>query len=245
VKRRKLVLVWAVILPMAIRGSGVPLEAQPVSSQAIFDGESLFGWEGDVAVFRVENGVIVGESTGESAYLCTTQRFGDFTLTLEAMLQGPPGAENGGVFFRSERIPDSPRVAGYQADMGHISPLELQSLLGRALPDTSSAHPLWGLLIDEFRDTPGRYVDPQLPVRILSLPERGVVDPIVNASGWNRVRIEADGSRIAIELNGVLTVDFTEDAAVPRSGRVCLQAYPGEGARASYRGLSLRLKTTP
>ena len=53
---------------------------------ALFDGETLAGWEGSDSVFRVEGGAIIGGSLKkgleESFYLCTTEEYSDFELTL-------------------------------------------------------------------------------------------------------------------------------------------------------------------
>ena len=86
----------------------------------LFDGKTLQGWEGDAGVFRVEEDVIVAGSstapTPRNEFLCTTTEYGDFVLRLE--FQMPGDGLNAGVQIRSQRIPDSYEVIGYQADMG-------------------------------------------------------------------------------------------------------------------------------
>jgi len=86
---------------------------------ALFDGETFAGWEGDLAWFRIEDGAIVAGSADEriphNYFLCTEKTYGDFELTLEFKVEGPA---NGGIQFRSERVPDSTEVSGYQADFG-------------------------------------------------------------------------------------------------------------------------------
>ena len=44
----------------------VPAAADESGYQAIFDGKTLGGWEGDPKYWRVENGVMVGEVTPET-----------------------------------------------------------------------------------------------------------------------------------------------------------------------------------
>lgn len=84
----------------------------------LFDGKSLDGWEGDKTLWRVENGMIVGDSSGirHNEFLATTKRYADFELRLEFKLRG--GSGNSGIQFRSQRVPDSREVSGYQADIG-------------------------------------------------------------------------------------------------------------------------------
>ena len=60
--------------------------------------------------------MLIGRSPGikYNDFLATTKRYGDFILRLEIKLVDNKG--NTGVQFRSERVPDSHEVAGFQAD---------------------------------------------------------------------------------------------------------------------------------
>ena len=94
--------------------------------QSIFNGVSLAGWEGDPTYWRVENGVLIGETT--PATLLKTNAFivsrggqpKDFELKLDyrISLDG-----NSGINYRSSIVPDSVtpenRLAmrGYQCDI--------------------------------------------------------------------------------------------------------------------------------
>ena len=94
--------------------------AAPVS---IFDGKTFEGWEGDTAkTWRVVEDVIVGGSLEQTVphneFLATTKSYGDFELRLQFKLIGKEGFVNGGVQFRSKRIPDHFEMIGYQADLG-------------------------------------------------------------------------------------------------------------------------------
>ncbi|MBI2823841.1 MAG: DUF1080 domain-containing protein [Planctomycetia bacterium] len=88
--------------------------------RTLFDGKTLAGWEGNTDVFRVQDGAIVGGSldkrVARNEFLCTTKEYGDFELRAKFKLMGK-GA-NGGVQFRSKRIPNHHEVSGYQADLG-------------------------------------------------------------------------------------------------------------------------------
>jgi len=107
-------LVLAVLLGPEVQAAGVPL----------FDGRTFAGWEGDTdGVWRIEAGEIVAGSLKtkqqKNDFLCTTKRYGNFELRLKIKLSGTEGFVNSGIQFRSERIPDSHEVIGYQADFGH------------------------------------------------------------------------------------------------------------------------------
>ena len=84
----------------------------------LFNGKDLAGWEGDLKLWKVQDGAIVGDSPGipHNQFLSTQETFSDFELRLEFRLK--EGAGNSGVQFRSRRIPDSTEVSGYQADLG-------------------------------------------------------------------------------------------------------------------------------
>jgi len=83
----------------------------------LFNGRDLTGWEGDRALWLVENGVVVGRSPGiqKNQFLATTRSYGDFELRLSFRLKG--GTGNSGIQFRSKRLPDT-HVSGFQADIG-------------------------------------------------------------------------------------------------------------------------------
>jgi hypothetical protein len=84
----------------------------------LFNGKDLTGWEGNTELWKVEQGMIVGDSAGirHNEFLATRKPYGDFELRLEFRLRN--GTGNTGVQFRSQRVPDSTAVIGYQADLG-------------------------------------------------------------------------------------------------------------------------------
>jgi hypothetical protein len=96
----------------------------------LFDGKTLEGWEGDRRLWKVEDGLIVGDSSGlaHNEFLATSRRYSDFELRLEFKLRDGKG--NSGIQFRSKRVPGSHEVSGYQADIGET---------------------YWGCLYDESR----------------------------------------------------------------------------------------------
>jgi len=89
----------------------------------LFDGKTFTGWEGDAgSVWRIEDGALVAGSLekkqGKNNFLATEKKYGDFELTLKWKLEGTEGFVNGGVQFRTVRIPNHHEVSGYQADLG-------------------------------------------------------------------------------------------------------------------------------
>ena len=100
--------------------SAVLAHAAPVQ---LFDGKTFDGWDGDTAkTWRIEDGAVVGGSLAEKVphneFLATKKSYANFELRLQFKLTGTEGQINGGVQFRSQRIPDHFEMIGYQADMG-------------------------------------------------------------------------------------------------------------------------------
>jgi putative membrane-bound dehydrogenase-like protein len=90
----------------------------PANPATFFDGKDLAGWEGDMSLWKVENGEIVGRTaTGlkHNEFLKSTMVLDNFRLILKLKLT--PNKENSGVQFRSERFGDY-EMKGPQADVG-------------------------------------------------------------------------------------------------------------------------------
>lgn len=75
------------------------------------------GWNGNKTLWTVENGEVVGRSTGlqRNAFLWRDMTLGDFRLIVEVKLV--PNNGNSGIQFRSRPRRDGEMV-GYQADIG-------------------------------------------------------------------------------------------------------------------------------
>lgn len=94
--------------------------AKPVR---LFDGQSFAGWDGDTEkTWRIEEGAFVAGSLEETVprneFLATRREYSNFDLRLKYKLVGTEGFVNGGVQFRTKRIPNHHEVIGYQADLG-------------------------------------------------------------------------------------------------------------------------------
>jgi hypothetical protein len=182
----------------------------------LFDGKTLNGWEGDKAVFRVEDGAIVAGAKNEriahNEFLASTEEFGDFELRLKARLVGK--GQNAGVQFRSQRMPNHFEMIGYQCDMG-----------------TMQGRPIWGSLYDESRRK-----------KFLAEGDAAKLAGAVKAGDWNDLVIRCEGRHIQMWVNGVQTVDYTEaDSEIPLRGRFGLQIHGGEAAEASYKDVRIKV----
>lgn len=192
----------------------LPLLAAASEPVPIFDGKTFEGWEGDTGtVWRIEDGALTAGSLErrqeKNNFLATVAEYGDFELTLKWRLVGTEGFVNGGVQFRSKRIPDHHEVVGYQADLG-------------AGYD--------GALYDESRRK-----------KMLAQPSPEILEKARKPLGeWNDYRIRAEGPRIQIWLNGVKTVDYTEeDEGIAASGMIAVQIHGNATALVQYKDLAI------
>ena len=81
----------------------------------MFDGKTLKGWEGDEKVFRVNRAIVGGnlkQGLPDNQFICTTREFKNFKLRAKCKLIGKNA--NGGIQFRSQRVPKSSEMIGYR-----------------------------------------------------------------------------------------------------------------------------------
>lgn len=175
----------------------------------LFNGEDLAGWEGDPFLWKVRDGMLVGQSPGISYndFLTTVGEYADFVLRFEVHLLGDKG--NSGVQIRSRRVPGSMEMIGYQADIGPT---------------------WWGNLYDESR----RRVT-------LAQPSGETLRQALKPDDWNDYEVSAIGKRIVLKLNGVVTVDYTEeDDSLEQKGLIGLQVHSGPPLEVRFRNLRIQ-----
>ncbi|MEW6303035.1 MAG: PVC-type heme-binding CxxCH protein [Verrucomicrobiota bacterium] len=89
---------------------------------SLFDGTTLAGWEGNAQVWRVQDGALTGGSLTETVkrndFLATTRDYTNFIVRFQIKLTGTEGFINSGFQIRSQRVPKSSEMAGYQCDFG-------------------------------------------------------------------------------------------------------------------------------
>jgi hypothetical protein len=179
---------------------------------SLFDGKSLDGWEGDLKVWRVVDGAIVGGSmqgNPRNEFLTSAKSYSNFVLKLEYKLVGTEGFVNSGVQIRSRRIPKPPNeMSGYQADIG----------AGMS-----------GSLYDESRRN-----------KLLVKADPELIKKTEKPGEWNSYEIRCEGLRIRLTLNGVETVDYTEtDTTLEQEGLIGLQIHGNCKAEISFRNISI------
>ena len=178
----------------------------------LFDGKSFKGWNGNLQIFRIENGALVGGSLKDkiarNEFLCTDKEYSDFVLRAKFKLLGDPTKANAGIQFRTKRIPNHNEVIGYQADMGQN---------------------YWGALYDESRRK-----------KVLEQPNLDELKKVLKPNDWNNYEIRAEGKRIRLSINGMQTVDYTEaDDSIAQTGCICVQIHSGPPSEAWYKDITI------
>lgn len=205
----------------ALPGNGLPAyltaAAEGLRERArfvpLFDGKTLTGWEGDPQWFAVRDGAIIAGSLDRAIphneFLCTAGEYGDFELRLQVRLTAAQG--NGGIQFRSKRVPNSSEVSGYQAD---------------------AAAGYWGGIYDESRRAKflGERVGPEALAKVLNPGDWN--DYRIRCEG-PRVRLWLNGL--------LTTDYTETDANIPRTGRIAVQIHAGPPTEASYRRIGIEV----
>ena len=102
----------------AVAAAARSSDAAEEGFESLFNGKDLTGWEGDPFLWKAEDGVLIGRSPGiaYNDFLTTTKEYADFVLRFQIHLLNNVG--NSGVQIRSQRVPGSMEMIGYQADVG-------------------------------------------------------------------------------------------------------------------------------
>lgn len=199
----------------------------------IFNGKDLKGWSGDTRLWRVQDGVIVGETDDgekkakENTFLIWQGgKAGDFELEFQARVSG---GNNSGVQYRSKLIDDALwKVAGYQMDL-HAKPSYL------------------GMLYEEKGR--GIVCERGMRVKLWDKPEvKGILEvPEVDLAAWNSYRIVAQGFVLRHFVNGRLAAEVHDMHPEKRAtdGVIALQLHAGPAMKAEFKDLRIRRSLNP
>lgn len=212
----------------------------------IFDGSTLDGWDGDPRFWRVEDGVIVGQSTAETPVEQNTFLIWrgspnegvlrDFELKMEFRMLG--GRDNSGVQVRSSVQPDAPhawRLTGYQVDMdfnnNYTGMVYGEGAGGFLAPRGEVSH----IVVGHDR-----------PRNIGTLGGATDLRGVQNTNGWNTLHVVFRGGTLINLVNGrVTSILIDDDLTVgggPRlaEGLMGLQLHTGPPMRVEFRNVYVK-----
>ncbi|WP_018970444.1 family 16 glycoside hydrolase [Rubritalea marina] len=196
--------------------------------QELFNGKDLSGWTGDKKFWSVQDGIIVGQTTPENPsggnfLIWDGGEVEDFEITLKVRYEG----NNSGLQYRSKRAsPDNYLVNGYQADL-HPN----NNFFGMLYHQGGKR----GIVAQRFQKV-DIAADGTKEVTAF-----GNKDIKWNATQWNELRVVAVGNRLIHQINGITTVDVTDNHPEAHSkGIIALQIHAGEPMKVEYKDIVLR-----
>lgn len=207
---KKICLVFLILVCSCVQ------KAEPNVAVSLFDGKTLDGWEGDFDWFRIEDGSIVGGSLEKeipyNMFLCTEKEYANFKLKVEAKIVGP--GDNSGIQFRSRRIPGTPEVSGYQADMG--GPI-------------GDFGVVWGSIYDEARRN-----------KMLVVANQEEIKKAYRTNDWNEMIVKCKDNHIQVLVNGYQSADYNEDDdSIAKKGIIGFQIHAGAPTEVWLRNITL------
>ncbi len=215
-----------------------PIDGDEAGFKAIFDGNTLDGWEGDPTYWRVENGVLVGEITPATVIKSNTfiiWRGGkpkDFELKLNYRITANG---NSGINYRSVVIPDpvtpTNRFAmrGYQCDFDG------------AKRYSGNNYEEKGRRFLAVRGQVSHVVGGRPPILLSKFAESDELAAHVS-DDWNAVHLIVRGNTLTHMINGrLMSVTIDDDAPNrPVDGLIGVQVHVGPPMKVEYRNIRLK-----
>jgi len=202
----------------------------------LFNGKDLTGWKG-LDFWSVEDGCITGRTTKEKPTKGNTflvwqgGEVGDFEFTFKYKIVGG----NSGVQYRSKVVDEKNFVvAGYQADFE----------AGKSYSGILYEEKGRGILAQRGQKTVIKEGDKPGKAKVEVAGEVGKSAEIqakIKAEDWNDYRIVAQGGHLQHFINGVQTVDVTDETAVgAKKGILALQLHAGPAMVVQFKDLVLK-----
>ena len=201
----------------------------------LFNGKDLTGWKG-LDFWSVEDGCITGRTTKEkptkgNTFLVYKDEVADFELTFKYKIIGG----NSGVQYRSKLTDEKAFVvAGYQADFeaGKTYSGILYEEKGR------------GILAQRGQKTVIKEgAAPNKPkVEVTGeVGKSAEIQAKIKSEDWHDYRIVAQGGHLQHFINGVQTIDVTDETAIgAKKGILALQLHAGPAMVVQFKDLVLK-----
>lgn len=207
-------------LPLAVLSLALVLAGCSTSKSTnqytnLFDGKTFDGWEGDTAsTWRIEDQSLVAGTITETAPR------NEFLATTQSytnfVLRIEFKLEGTEGFVNSGIQIRSKRIPD------HFEMIGYQVDIG----DPG----WWGCIYDESRRN-----------KVIAQSNMEEVNQVLRRGDWNQYEIRAEGPRVRVYLNGLLTVDYLEeDESIEQHGLIAVQIHGGGKAKVSFRNIQLK-----
>jgi len=216
---------------------------------ALFDQNSLEGWEGDSTIWKMNNGILTGEikEGGEPLKNNTFLIWKggepeDFILKAKFKISE---LGNSGINYRSDRFTQIPfALAGYQADIDGQKNYTGQNYEERKR--TTLAYRGQRTVIEQFKD--GEIAES----RGNAWSNMSVLDTIGNlealkdaikSEDWNEIEIVAEGYKLSHYVNGKLMSEVIDNDSKNRNnkGLIGMQVHVGPPMKVEYKDMYIKI----
>lgn len=191
----------------------LPLVTLQAADKKLFDGKTFNGWIGDTnKTFRIENGSIVGGTMKEPIPR------NEFLCTTREYT-------NFVLKLKFKLLGGEKANAGVQfRTKRHENDNEVSGY------QADMGDPAWwGCLYDESRRN-----------KVLAQSPTEEVNKVLKRDDWNSYEIRAEGKRIRLFINGLKTVDYTEeDPKIENHGIIAVQIHAGPASEAWYKDITI------
>lgn len=238
-------------LTLAVLFTAVSLAG--AEEKQIFNGKDLAGWDGNMDLWSVQDGVITGRTPADPANPAKSilkhntflvWRAGtvkDFELTLKYKIIGG----NSGIQYRSKELEkgaQGPVISGYQADFeaGRTYSGILYEEKARGILALRGQKVVIHEGEKETTDKKGNVKKgPDIEVTG-SVGESDAIQAAIKNEDWNEYKIVAKGGHLRHFINGVPTVDVTDETAMgAKEGLLALQIHVGGPMTVQFKDLKL------
>jgi hypothetical protein len=244
------VLLFSVAVAFYSCGSGTAVAKLAAHSMAdkdgftpLFDGKTLKGWDGDASIWKMKDGVVVGQADSPLTLKANTfliykgGKPGDFELRTDYRISK---GGNSGIQYRSDSVPGVPfGLKGYQADIDGDNSYSGQNYEERGR--TTLAYRGQKVTIPFAKDAQSKNNAWSAMLVDGSLGNRDSLKSNFK-DGWNECRLVIKGNRLQHFINGVLMSDVTDNDTANRkmTGLLGLQVHAGHIMKVEYRNMRIK-----
>lgn len=213
-----------------------------VSFTPLFDGQTLDGWAGEEKYWRVEDGVLIGETTKEvttknnTFLVYNNKEFGDFELRFSYRVTGG----NSGIQYRSE-VMKKWVVKGLQADFEDKMHEGKDKFSGMFFEENGRM--FMGqrgdvVIVRSNEDSPNK---PKIE-KIATVGTNEDLEKHIKRDDWNEYTIVAKGNVFMHIINGhVMSVGIDEDKLnAKESGVLAWQLHAGPPLKIEMKDIRIR-----
>ena len=237
-------IVWFVVMAAALAIVSISIaradSPAPAAGEVkeLFNGKNLDGWDGDPALWSVEDGVITGRTTKDKPLkhnnflIWKGGTLKDFELHVKYKI----ATGNSGVQYRSTDNGEH-HVSGYQADIVGGDNDKYSGILYEET--AANTPPRRGILAQRGQKV---VIDKDGKKNVVgSVGEADEITKAIKKGEWNEYTITAKGNHLVQQINGVTTVDVTDEqtAKAAKEGILALQMHVGDPMVIQFKDIRL------